>query len=419
MTPDLLAAVLLLPLLLLASALFSASETALFTFQPVRLKNLERTHPEFARHLRRLLAEPRRLLSALVFADALINVPLIVLAVFFIYDVFLTPIPSGATTLIIFTLVVFFGDLLPKLLALIRPLPCARLGLPLMRALLPVLAPVTERLHRAAERLTDLLAPLRFQPRVKLSEDELETLIELSAETGELEEAEGEMIREIIKLNDKTVRDVMTPRVDSFLLPDDLTNADAIRELRDHRHRHVPIYAEDREDIVGVLNVRNFLLDPARPYTEAMDAPSFVPETMRAMDLLRSFLKRRQSLAVIVDEFGGFEGLVTLADITEEILSDAVPAANHTAEFQEVGPNRWLVRASMRLEDLGEELGLEFGQDGIDTIGGLVFHTVSSIPTPGARIDLGPVQCLVRRTSGHRIEQLLLSIEPDAKGAGA
>jgi len=419
MTNDLWFVLAILPLLLLGSAVFSASETALFSFQPVRLDNLERTHPAFARRLRELLREPRRLLSAIAFADALINLPLIVACVFLVRELLSTPIPYWLATLVIFTVLVFVADLLPKMLALVTPLPFARLGVEAMQRLMPVLSPITEGLQNAAERFTDLITPAKLSSRVNLSEDEFETLVELSAETGALEEAEREMIHEIIKLNDKTVRDVMVPRVDSFLLPDDLTNEEAIRELRDHRHRHVPVYADNRDDIVGVLNVRNFLLDPSLPYTEAMDAPSFVPETMRAMDLLLGFLKHPQHLAVIVDEFGGFEGIVTPTDMTEEIMSDAVPAANYTAEIQEIGPNRWLVSAATRLEDLEEELGLEIAEDGIDTIGGLVFHTTASIPSPGSRVQLGHLQCVVRSTSKNRIEQLVLSIPTEGEGGAS
>src|SRR4029077_10595267 len=147
----------------------------------------------------------------------------------------------------------------------------------------------------------------------------------MGEEEGALYEGEAEMIQEIIKLGDKTAKDCITPRVDSFALPDDLTNDDAIARLKEKRHRRVPVYADTPDQILGIIDVKTFLLDPSEHYTEKLIAPSFVPETMRALDLLKLFLTHAQGLAVVVDEFGGTEGIITMADIVEEILSDAVP----------------------------------------------------------------------------------------------
>src|SRR5438105_13749037 len=117
----------------------------------------------------------------------------------------------------------------------------------------------------------------------------------------------------------------MTPRVDTFMLPDDLTNEEAIARLKEKRHRRVPVYADTPDNIVGIVDVKLFLLDPSEHYTERLLAPSFVPETMRALDLLKLFLTHPQSLAIVVDEFGGTEGIITLSDIVEGILSSAAP----------------------------------------------------------------------------------------------
>src|SRR4051794_29535836 len=114
----------------------------------------------------------------------------------------------------------------------------------------------------------------------------------------------------------------MTPRVDVFALPDDLTNEEAIAKLKINRHRRVLVYADTPDDILGIIDVQAFLANPREHYTETMIPPSFISETMKALDLLRSFLKHPQGLAVIVDEFGGTEGVVTLNDIYEEIISD-------------------------------------------------------------------------------------------------
>ena len=203
-----------------------------------------------------------------------------------------------------------------------------------------------------------------------LSDEELETLVELSAEEGTLEPAESEMIQEVLKLGDKTVKDCMTPRVDLFSIPDDLTNEEAMARLRAERHRRVPVYGETPDDIVGILDVTRFLLDPQEHYTEQVNPPSFVSETMKALDLLRSFIQHPQGLAVVVDEFGGTEGIVTLNDFVEEIISDAVPSGEQELYIEPVGEGRVIASGRTRLDDL-EELGFHWKEEGVDTVGGL------------------------------------------------
>ena len=254
---------------------------------------------------------------------------------------------------------------------------------------------------------------MRVRPRI--SDEELETLVEMGEAEGTLQEAEGEMIQEIIKLGDKTAKDCMTPRVDTFAVPDDLPNEEAIALFRQWRHRRVPVYAETPDQIVGIVDVKQFLLDPSRHYTETLIAPSFVPETMRAMDLLRSFLSAPQGLAIVVDEFGGTEGIITLADIIEEIISDAAPLGDAELYIEPLEDGRFLVSGNARLDDLTEHLGFELMADGIDTIGGYVFNRLGYLPNVGATLEIPRLSITVRRVSRKRIEEMLL--EKTAAGA--
>jgi CBS domain containing-hemolysin-like protein len=201
----------------------------------------------------------------------------------------------------------------------------------------------------------------------------------------------------------------MTPRVDAFALPDDLANEDAIAQLKEKGFRRVPVYGDTPDNILGIVDVKLFLLDPSEHYTETMLAPSFVPETMRALDLLKLFLTHPQSLAIVVDEFGGTEGIITMSDIVEEILSDAAPARGDVDLYIEPLENgKFLVSGDARLDDLREHLGFELEADGIDTIGGFIFNRLGYLPQAGARIELPRLTATVRRTSRKRIQELLL-----------
>jgi CBS domain containing-hemolysin-like protein len=273
---------------------------------------------------------------------------------------------------------------------------------------MPLLDRVGHTLESVSAALVDLLTPANVRGRPRLSGEELETLVEIGEEEGSLHEAEAEMIQEIMKLGDKTAKDCMTPRVDTFMLPDDLTNEQAIARLREKRHRRVPVYADTPDQLVGILDVKTFLLDPSEHYTEKLIAPSFVPETMRALDLLKLFLTHAQGLAIVVDEFGGTEGIITSTDIVEEILSDAVPRGDVDLYIEPLENGKFLVSGNARLDDLSEHLGFDLEAEGIDTIGGFVFNRLGYLPPSGTKLEVPRLGITVRRAGRKRIEEILL-----------
>ena len=296
-------------------------------------------------------------------------------------------VPGWLAAMVVFAIVVVFCDLIPKLLALSAPYRLSTIGAFVLQASVPLLARVGQILEDMSTTAIDLLTPKKLRTRARLSDQELETLVEIGEEEGALQEAEGEMIQEIIKLGDKTAKDCMTPRVDAFALPDDLTNEEVIARLKEKRYPRTPVYAETPDNVVGILDTKLFLLDPSDHYTEKLIAPSFVPETMRALDLLRQFLTHAQGLAIVVDEFGGTEGIITLSDIVEEILSDALPRGDVDLYIEPLEEGKFLVSGNARLDDLREHLGFEIEVDGIDTIGGLVFNQLGHLPVAGTRLE--------------------------------
>ncbi len=408
----------LLLVLVAASALFSAIETALFSLQPFQIERLKGRKADFAAALGQLMENPRRLLSAILIADALVNLPLIVLCFWLLRGVVAPFLPIWATALLIFALIVFVCDLVPKMVALSQTERMARIGVRVMHVLMPWLDPASRLLQRVSEGLANWITPKKLKMNQFLSEEELETLVELSAEEGALHESESEMIQEIIKLGDKTAKDCMTPRVDAFGVPDDLTHEELIGLLRTKRLRRVPVYGETPDDILGILDVRDFLLDPAMHYTERLAPPSYVSETMKAIDLLRSFLTHPQGLAIVVDEHGGNEGVITLSDLVEEIISDAVPQAEEVFYIEALGDGQLLANGSARIDDINELLNVQLEEEGIDTIGGLIFNRLGHLPKMGAELNIEGVTLMVRRVSRKRIEEVLLRQPAEAHRPG-
>jgi magnesium and cobalt exporter, CNNM family len=396
--------------LISVSALFSGLETALFSLRAHQLRRLEQNHPALTKFVQLFRDKPRRVLSGLLLGDGLVKVPLVVLCLILLWrGAFNGRLPQWLTAILIFALVVVLCDLIPKLIALAAPYRLSTVGAFMLQHSVRLLDHVGRALENASTKIVDRLTPRDLRTRARMSDEELETLVEIGEEEGTLHEAEGEMIQEIIKMGDKTAKDCMTPRVEAFALPDDLTNEDVIAQLKEKRFRRVPVYADTPDNVVGIIDVKLFLLDASDHYTETLLAPSFVPETMHALDLLKLFLTHPQSLAIVVDEFGGTEGIITMSDIIEEILSDAAPMRGDSDLYIEPLENgKFLVSGHARLDDLREHLGFELEADGIDTIGGLVFNRLGYLPQAGAAVELPRLTVTVRRTSRKRIQELLL-----------
>ena len=201
-----------------------------------------------------------------------------------------------------------------------------------------------------------------------------------------------------------------------FSCPDDLTNEEIVPRLRAQRYRQVPIYGETPDDIVGILDVRVFLSTPEEHYTELLNPPSFVPETMKALDLLRSFLRRAQPLAIVVDEHGGTEGVIALRDVVEEIISDAVPLpiASSTS-------SPWATAASSSMAAPGSmtstNSSARSSRRRASTPSAASFSTGSAPSrSPGTEVQIDGVRVTVRRTSRKRLEELLVAVAPPAAG---
>jgi len=265
-------------ILIFCSALFSGVETALFLLKPHQLRRLEANHPGLTKFIQLFRENPRRVLNVLLLGDGLVNVILIVLCLFFLWEGPLAGrVPQWLAGITIFAVVVLLCDLIPKLLALSAPYRLSAISTFALQIAMPLLDRIGRGLEKVSAYIVDLLTPRHLRTRARLSDEELGTLLEMGEEEGALYEGEAEMINEIIKLGDKTAKDCMTPRVDSFMLPDDLTNQDAIAQLKEKRHRRVPVYVDTPDQVLGIIDVKLFLLDPSEHYTEKLIAPSFMP----------------------------------------------------------------------------------------------------------------------------------------------
>src|SRR5256885_15187766 len=390
------------------SALFSRVETALFLLKPHQLRRLEKNHPGLTKFIQLFRENPRRVLNVLLLGDGLVNVLLVVLCLFFLWEGPLAGhVPQWLAGILIFAIVVLLCDLVPKLVALAAPSKLSAIGAFILQIAMPFLDRIGRGLESVSDYVIDRFTPAHLRSRPRLSDEELGTLLQIGEEEGTLYQGEAEMIQDIIKLGDRTAKDCMKPRVDSFMLPDDLSNEEAIARLKEKRRRRVPVYADTADQILGIVDVKLFLLDPSEHYTEKLIAPSFVSETMRALELLKLFLTHPQGMAVVVDEFGGTEGIITMEDIVEEILSDALPRGDVDLYIEPLENGKFLVSGNARLDDLSEYLGFRVDAEGIDTIGGLVFTQLGYLPPSGTKLEIPRLAITAHKTVRKRIDAIL------------
>lgn len=396
-------------ILAIFSAVISAAETALFALPEDRRKKMRARHPKATKRLEKLLEKPDHTLHALLLADTLVNLPLIFVSLLFARRLAITSnLPDWAMAAAVFFVVILVGELLPKFLAVSMPAVISRSTSQFAVALVKLFGGLAEKINRTLGKISALFRRGKPKLSTTLTEAEFFTLVELSAQEGTLRPVESRMIREIIKLGREPASHCMTPRVDSFALPDDLTDEEVAATLRTKSYRHSPVYGETPDDVLGILDVTDYLLHPGPTYLEQLQPPAFVPETMNALELLRNFLNRKQALAILLDEYGGIAGVVTLSDILEELLGEEGSNAQSELYIERIHTDRLLASGNARLDDLGEFLDYDFSEENADSLGGLIVERLGQLPKPGISMEVGEWRITVRRATRKRIREVLI-----------
>jgi CBS domain containing-hemolysin-like protein len=319
--------------------------------------------------------------------------------------------PSVPTIVGLFAIVLLVGEVLPKTLAVRRPEQWAlRVARPLLIfEKLGVLLRVSAWKINAA--LLKAVIPSSIKPQPALTDEEYSELLELAWQQGSLRESEKEIITEIIRLDRRTVREVMKPRSQMACISDDLSIEDMIAVARKEKHRRLPIYDETPDTIVGILNTRALLLDPQIDLADAIEFPSFVPESMNLQQLLKSFQRQQRGLAIVLDEFGGTAGLVTTEDILEELVGKL--RAESEAEgflMEKLGPGKWRVNGTMRLDDFQREYSQLGEVQDVETLGGLLAKLLDVVPAPGESAVFRGLRLTAQSTDERRVRELLVEV---------
>ncbi len=386
-----------------ASIFFALAESALFSLGPWRARQLV-DRPGGATVLR-LLEHPDELLATIVLGNTVANGAIVTLA--------LWPALNGHVSfwLVLPLIAVFIllgCEVLPKTLAVRAPEAWAlRVARPvfLLRESTGWLQRVFQRFNRW---LLERLVRLRGLPAAPGDAEYLE-LVELAFQQGTLARAEKDIILGIISLDRKTARDVMKPRAVLAAISDDCSVEEMIAAARRFRHRRLPIYDENLDTIVGVLNTRALLADPGVDLAEVIEFPSFVPASMNLLQLLKSLERQQRGLAVVVDEFGGTAGLVTIDDIMAEVVGP-IRASRAATGFvmEKLEEGRWRVSGSVRVDDFRREYP-ELGDVAeVDTMGGLLVALAEVVPSAGESVTYRGLRLTAQVVDERRVKELLV-----------
>jgi len=224
---------------------------------------------------------------------------------------------------------------------------------------------------------------------------------------GALAAGEKEIILQIIRLDRRQARDVMKGRTQMVSISDDLSVEEMIAAARRARHRRLPVYDETPDNIVGVLNTQAFLLAPEQDLADVIEFPSFVPESMNLLQLLKSLQRRQRGLAIVLDEFGGTAGVVTIEDILAEVLGEIrSEVAIEPAMLEKLAENRWRVSGGLRLDNFRREYPQLPEFPGCETMAGLALRQFEVVPPPGESVTVGGMRLVADRVNGRRIERV-------------
>ncbi len=408
----------LLPVLLAASAFFSGSETALFSLNANQRQAIAGENSIVGQTLGTLLSETRGLLITVLLGNMTVNTLFFVVSTVLLMRLERATDRGGAvlvTAMPIATLlaVVLLGEVLPKLIAARRADQMARLvAIPMLfvhRALGPVRAVANALVITPLARL---IAP--SEKPAELSAQELASLLDLSRQRGVIDRAEEQLLQQVLELNQLKARNLMVPRVDVRAFDLDDPPARLVELVKSTRLSHIPVYRGDIDRIKGVVYARDVLLNPPRAAADVMalvKEAHFVPEQQRADVLLRELRRSGSTFTVVVDEYGGTAGIVTLEDVVEHMVGDIVGSYDQSGDLQveEIGPGKWRISADLPIHDWADAFGGGHAPAGVATVGGLVMAALGRLPRTGDKTRVGNVVMEVERMDGRRIGTLILA----------
>ena len=391
------------------SAFFSATETAFSSLNKVRLKNLAQEKKR-AKLAYKLSENYDELISSILIGNNIVNIASTTLATLLFVSLFKD---MGATisTVVMTLAVLIFGEITPKSLAKENPENFAIAVAPIMRVLMVVLKPINFLFIGLKAGIKKLLGVKSEQAAV--TDDEILTMVDEAEQEGGIDEHESELIKNVIDFNDLEAIDIMTPRIDVYAVEKESTTEEVAEIFKETGFSRLPVYDDTIDSIIGVINEKdfhNYVMGTNLNFTEIMKPAEFIPPSIKLSELLRKLQKNKQHIAVIVDEFGGTEGIVSLEDIIEEIVGEIWDEHDEIEDgVKELGDNRFLIPTKLDLDELFDYFDIE-DETEASTINGWVIQHIDKIPDEGDSFEFDNLSVTVTKAEGQKAEEIIVKV---------
>ncbi|MFC2082116.1 hemolysin family protein [Bacteroidota bacterium] len=412
---------LLLAILLVFSALFSGSEVALFSLKKNKLKDLEKDGRLLSRYITSLLNYPRRLLVTILLGNTFINVGASILGVTLAIDIaahfnFSVDLVLLFQIVILTLLILLFGEITPKVWATKYPAQFAKIVAFPLYWISILIYPVS---HILTDLIKTVISKIKYdKSKTAILSSELTELADIGIEKGTIEEEEHGLIHGLVTFKTVSVREIMTPRVDITAVSVDTSFQDLMKLITDSGHSRLPLYEGNLDNIIGILYAKDLLPLLKSKYNatdfslkkisrEAM----FVPETKLINELLKEFQEKIMHVGIVVDEYGGTAGLVSLEDILEEIVGEIRDEYDkEETEITKISDNEYLLLGKLSIDELNELLDVDFSseEDDYDTIGGFILNHAGKIPPEGYSFVHNDFSFVVEEVINKRINKVMV-----------
>ena len=405
--------------LLLGSAFFSSVETAFTTFNKIRFKSLAQSGDKKAEAVLKLEENYEKLITGVLIGNNIVNILLSSLATLFFVGLISQTNPESAesigatiSTVVITVAVLIFGEITPKVIARQNADKAVLFFAPIIKFILIILTPLTLIFGAWSKLMAKIF---RSKEQNAITEDELITFVDEAEEDGTLETDEGNLIRSAIEFSDVSAGDILTPRVDICAIPKDASVEEIAKIFIETSYSRLPVYDEDIDDIVGILHEKDFFIayhNNNKTVTKHIKKPVHVTEHIKITDLLQTLKAKKCHMAIVVDEYGGTMGIVTMEDIIEELIGDVWDEHDEVKnDYKELKDGSFIIDCSTELDGFFEKFDIVVNEEDMpQTLNGFIMKELETIPQVGDSFTFRNLNIEITKIDEKRVEKVKVTV---------
>lgn len=426
MDPSDVATIIIIAVLLILSSFFSSAETALTTVSKMKIRSLAEEGNKRAKTVAKLIEDPSKMLSSVLICNNVVNLSASSISTSFAYHICTdklglannTSIGAGIATGIITVLVLIFGEITPKSIATVYSEKLALAFADIIYFITQLLTPAIFLVNILSGAILKLFRIDLTNRPSQITEDELMTIFDVSHEEGVIESEEHEMITNVVEFGDSQVKDVMIPRMEVAVLSVDSTYTGLLEAFAEHKFSRMPVYSERVDNIIGTINLKDVFFFHGSPDTfnvqDLVREPYITYEYKKTSELFVEMRRDYISMAIVLDEYGAFSGIITLEDLIEEIVGEIRDEYDVEEEdsITKLSDTEYIVAGYTNLNDINDELGLSIESVDYDSIGGHVINLLSDFPNEGETAEDDQAYYTVLEVDNKSIDKIHIRLKP-------